>query len=70
MKLFDICSRRFYQKDGVRRVIWYKAGFMKETDKGARYLRLFNQPETDLLVFEKEDTQGALIKEEAQEVKE
>ena len=66
MKLFDVCSRRFYLKDGIRKVIWYKAGFLKETEKGARYLRLFNQPETDFLVFEKVEPLEALTPAEIQ----
>ena len=55
MKLYDICTRKFYEKDGEKKVKWYRAGFMKETDKGSRYLRLFHQPETDFLVFENKE---------------
>lgn len=53
MKLFDVCTRKFYEKDGEKKVKWYRAGIMKETDKGSRYLRLFSNPETDLFIFEK-----------------
>jgi hypothetical protein len=36
---------------------WYRAGMMKETDKGTKFLRLFNQPETDFFIFEREESQ-------------
>jgi hypothetical protein len=57
MKLFDICTRKFYEKEGEKKMKWYRAGMMKETDKGTRFLRLFNQPETDFFIFEKEEPQ-------------
>ncbi len=58
MRLFDICTRKFYEKDGEAKVKWYRAGIMKETDQGTRFIRLFQQPETDFLVFEKQEPQG------------
>ena len=58
MRLFDICTRKFYEKDGEAKVKWDRAGIMKETDKGTRFIRLFHQPETDFLVFEKEELQN------------
>jgi len=58
MRLFDICTRKFYEKDGEAKVKWYRAGIMKETDQGTRFIRLFQQPETDFLVFEKKEPEG------------
>ena len=55
MRLFDICTRKFYEKEGEKKVKWYRAGLMKETDKGTMFLRLFHQPETDFFVLEKID---------------
>jgi hypothetical protein len=57
MKLFDICTRKFYEKEGEKKMKWYRAGMMKETDKGTKFLRLFNQPETDFFIFEREESQ-------------
>jgi len=54
MKLFDICTRKFYEKDGEKKMKWYRAGILKETDKGSRFIRFFHQPETDFFIFEKE----------------
>jgi hypothetical protein len=55
MNLFDVCTRKFYEKDGEKKVKWFRAGIMKETDKGSRYIRLFNQPDTEFFIFEKKD---------------
>ena len=55
MQLFDICTKRVYEKDGEKKVKWYRAGFMKTTEKGNTYIRLFQQPDVDLFVFKKED---------------
>ena len=55
MRLFDICTRKFYEKEGEKKVKWYRAGILKETDQGTRFLRLFHQPETDFLLFEREE---------------
>ena len=55
MQLFDICTKRVYEIDGEKKVKWYRAGFMKTTEKGNTYIRLFQQPDVDLFVFKKED---------------
>jgi hypothetical protein len=54
MKLFDICTQKCFEQDREKKIKWYRAGVMKETDKGTRYLRLFHQPQTDFFIFEKE----------------
>jgi hypothetical protein len=53
-KIYEVFTRKNYEKDGEIKTKWYKAGMMKETEKGSRYLRLFNQPEVDFFIFEKE----------------
>jgi len=55
MRLFDICTRKVYIKDGESKEKWYRAGLLKETDKGTMYIRLYNQPDTDFYLFEKAD---------------
>lgn len=55
MQLFDVCTRKFYDKDGEKKVKWYRAGIMKTTEKGSTYLRLFHQPQTDFFIFEKQE---------------
>ncbi len=53
-KIFEVCTRKFYEKDGEKKVKWYKAGYIKETDNGKKYLRLYQQPQTDFFIFERE----------------
>lgn len=55
MKLFDVCTRKFYEKEGEKKIKWFRAGIMKESDKGSRFLRLFHQPETEFFLFEKSE---------------
>ncbi len=54
MQLFDVCTKRVYEIDGEKKVNWYRAGFMKITERGSTYLRLFQQPDVDLYVFKKD----------------
>jgi len=53
MRLFDVCTKKIFEKDGEQKVKWYKAGTMKTTEKGNTYLRLFHQPENEFFIFEK-----------------
>jgi len=52
MQIFIICTKRIFEKDGVVKTKWYKAGILKVTDKGHKYIRLFHQPETEFYIFE------------------
>jgi hypothetical protein len=54
MLLFDVCTRRVYEKDGERKVKWYKAGILKESDNGKRYIRLFHSPQTEFFIFNRD----------------
>jgi hypothetical protein len=56
MQLYDVCTKRVYEKDGEKKAKWYRAGFMKTTDRGNIYIRLFNQPDVDLHVFERKES--------------
>jgi hypothetical protein len=56
MQLYDVCTKRVYEKDGEKKAKWYRAGFMKTTDRGNTYVRLFNQPEVDFHVFERKES--------------
>ena len=52
MRLFHICAKKVYEKDGEKKIKWYKAGVLKETDSGRQYIRFFHQPMIDYFVFE------------------
>ena len=54
MQLYDVCTRRVYEKDGEKKVKWYKAGILKESDNGKRYIRLFHSPQTEFFIFNKD----------------
>lgn len=54
MQLFDVCTKRIYEIDGEKKAKWYRTGFMKTTERGSTYIRLFNQPDVDLYVFKKD----------------
>jgi len=54
MQLFDVFTKKVYEKEGAKRVISYKAGAMKITDRGNIYLRLFHMPTTDFFIQERE----------------
>ena len=55
MQLLNICTRKEYEKDGVKKVKWYKVGTLKIADSGMKYLRLWQQPDTEFYVFENND---------------
>jgi hypothetical protein len=54
MQLFDICTRKDYEKNGEQKSKWYKVGVLKQADSGKRYIKLFHQPHTEFFVFEKD----------------
>ncbi|TND10143.1 MAG: hypothetical protein FD123_391 [Bacteroidetes bacterium] len=54
MRLFDVCTRVVYNKGGEQKVKWFRIGIVKTTNAGKTYLRLFQQPETDFFVFDRE----------------
>ncbi len=55
MKVFNICTRKDYEKMGERKSIWYKVGILKEADSGKMYIKLFLHPQTEYFVFEKDE---------------
>lgn len=58
-KLYDVCTRIFYtSKEGEKKTKWFRAGMVKETEDGLMYLRLYNQPQTDFFIFEKQETEN------------
>lgn len=54
MQIFDVFSKKFYEKEGEQKAISYKAGVIKITDKGNTYLRLFHIPDVEFYVKERE----------------
>ena len=52
MKLLNVFTKREFEENGERKVQWYRVGFMKESEKGGKYLRLFHQPDTEFFLFD------------------
>ena len=53
MKNFNVCTKRAYEINGEKRVKWYRVGILQTSNQGFQYLRLFQQPNTDFYIFEK-----------------
>lgn len=58
MQIFNICTRKEYEKDGVKKVKWYKVGNLKIADSGKQYIKFFHQPQTEFYVFDREEQVG------------
>ena len=55
MQLFNVFTRKEFQdENNQEKTKWYKAGVLKITNAGGRYLRLFHQPQTEFFLFEHE----------------
>ena len=52
MQLFNVCAKKVYDKDGEKKIKWYKVGLLKITDAGKKYLQLFHLPQTEYFLFE------------------
>jgi hypothetical protein len=63
MQLYNICTKKDYEKNGENKSKWYKVGIMKITDNGKKYIKLFHQPNTEFYVFDREEFQQSSIKE-------
>lgn len=56
MQLFNVCSKKVYEKDGEKKIKWYNVGLLKITDAGKKYLNLFLFPQTEFHLFERDAT--------------
>lgn len=55
MQLLDICAKREFTKNGETKVKWYKVGTLKIADSEKKYIRLFQQPQTEFFVFDQKE---------------
>ena len=57
MQYLSICSRHDYKdSNGETKTRWYKVGYLKLTENGGKFIRLFHQPHTDFFCFESEES--------------
>ena len=66
----DICTKREYEVNGVKKVSWLKCGTLRTNDTGKRFIELNQQPETAFYVFPKKEkeqtTEQAWLAESAE----
>lgn len=55
MQLQNICTKKEYEKDGEKKVQWFKIGILKTAESGRKYIKLFHQPQTEFFVFDNDD---------------
>ena len=55
MQLFNVCARKIYDKNGEKKIKWYKVGLLKISDTGKRYLQMFHLPQVEYFLFENEE---------------
>ena len=60
MQFFDVFTKKVFEKGDEQKAIFYKAGFMKITDRGNIYLRLFHNPSTDFFIREREPSEPTI----------
>lgn len=54
MQFFDVFTKKVFELNGEKKAKYYRAGFLKITEKGNRYLRLFLLPDVDFYIRERE----------------
>jgi hypothetical protein len=54
MTLLNICTKKEFDINGNIVTKWYKVGTLKIAESGKQYIKLFQQPDTEFFVFEKE----------------
>lgn len=53
MKYMNVLAKKVYtDSEGNEKVSWFKAGHIKETGSGARYLLMYGQPDTTFQIFD------------------
>lgn len=66
MKFFSVLTKREYQNDqGEIQSQWYKAGYLKETNNGGRFVRLFHQPDVSYYVIAQDEEDQVILLDNA-----
>lgn len=61
MTLYTVLAKKQYlDHDRTERKLWYKVGFVKETDAGGRYLTLYHQPETTFIMVPQDEREPVI----------
>lgn len=71
MRLYTICTRREYEKDGVKRSKYYKAGeFHVDESTGHMFMRLYHNPGLRCFFFDNEEKLPSIDSETNKELPE
>ena len=57
-EFWGIYTKREYTENGENREKWYKAGHMKVTKNGNKYMQLYHQPNVEYRVFPPKDDEA------------
>lgn len=60
MTYLKVCSKKHILQKGEEKTIWFQVGTMRITEKGTKFLTLFQQPNTEFHVFDMEEKEHEL----------
>ncbi|WP_299111950.1 hypothetical protein [uncultured Winogradskyella sp.] len=62
---YNVCTRKEITSPSDKKMIYHKVGVVKVTNNGGWFLQLFQQPETDFLIFPNQNEQLPVINYES-----
>lgn len=54
----DVCTRREYEVNGVKKISWLKCGTLRILDSGKKFIELNHLPDVSFYVFPKQEKQS------------
>lgn len=51
----DVCTRREYEVNGIKKTVWLKCGTLRTNDTGKRFIELNHLPDVSFYVFPKKE---------------
>jgi hypothetical protein len=58
---YNVCTRKTINSPSGEKKLYHKVGVIKVTDNGGWFLQLFQQPETDFLIFPNQNEELPVI---------
>lgn len=53
-QIFNVCAKKIYETNGQKKIKWMKAGLLRITDSGKKFLSFFHLPDVEYHLFEQE----------------
>ena len=60
----DICTRREYEVNGVKKVVWLKCGTLRILDDGKKFIEFNHLPNISFYVFPKKEKESQPAQQE------